>query len=137
MLLVTGATGNVGQAVLAELADKPVAVRAFVRDPSRLRIAAPNIEVVRGDLTDDDSLHRALDGVDAAFLASGFSPRMAELHSRFVAAAKKANVARLVQLSGVGANSGLCCARALRWLGQVEGSTQSSGGRQYFSLSMA
>ncbi|HEU4485346.1 MAG TPA: NmrA family NAD(P)-binding protein [Povalibacter sp.] len=127
MLLVTGATGNVGQAVLAELADKPVAVRAFVRDPSRLRIAAPNIEVVRGDLTDDDSLHRALDGVDAAFLASGFSPRMAELHSRFVAAAKKANVARLVQLSGVGANSGLCCARALRWLGQVEGSTQSSG----------
>jgi uncharacterized protein YbjT (DUF2867 family) len=127
MLLVTGATGNVGQAVLAALADKPVAVRAFVRDPSRLRVAASNIEVVRGDLADSDSLERALKGVDAAFLASGFSPRMAELHTRFVAAAKKTGVGRLVQLSGVGANSGLCCARALRWLGQVEGSTQSSG----------
>ena len=127
MLLVTGATGNVGQAVLAGLADKPVAVRAFVRDPARLRVSASNIEVVRGDLADDNSLQRALEGVDAAFLASGFSPRMAELHSKFVTAAKKSGVSRLVQLSGVGANAGLCCARALRWLGQVEGSTQSSG----------
>src|SRR5262245_46207590 len=118
MLLVTGATGNVGQAVLTALADKPVAVRAFVRDPARLRISAPNIEVVRGDLADEASIQKALQGVDAAFLASGFSPRMAELHGRFVAAAKKAGVARLVQLSGVGANAGLCCARALRWLGQ-------------------
>lgn len=127
MLLVTGATGNVGQAVLAGLAGKPVAVRALVRDPARLRVSADNIEVIRGDFSDDSSLQRALDGVDAAFLASGFSPRMAELHGRFVAAAKKAGVPRLVQLSGVGANVGLCCARALRWLGQVEGSSQSSG----------
>lgn len=127
MLLVTGATGNVGQAVLAGLANQPVAVRAFVRDPAKLRISAANIEVVRGDLADDDSLKAALAGVEAAFLASAFSPRMAELHARFVGAAKKAGVARIVQLSGVGANSGLCCARALRWLGQIEGSSQGSG----------
>lgn len=127
MFLVTGATGNVGQAVLASLADKPVAVRAFVRDPAKLRVASPNIEVFRGDLTDDDSLKAALQGVEAAFLASSLSPRMAELHKRFLCAAKEAGVSRVVQLSGAGANSSLCCARVLRWLGQLEGCSQSGG----------
>ena len=69
MLLVTGATGNVGRAVLTELAGKPVAVRAFVRDPGKLGISAENIEVVKGDIFDDESLKRAFDGVEAAFLA--------------------------------------------------------------------
>jgi len=127
MFLVTGASGNVGQAVLASLADKPVAVRAFVRDPAKLRISSPNIEVFRGDLSDDASLRAALQGVEAAFLASSLSPRMAELHKRFMCAAKEAGVSRVVQLSGVGANSGLCCARALRWLGLLEGCSQGSG----------
>lgn len=127
MLLVTGATGNVGRAVLAELAGKPVAVRAFVRDPGKLDISAENIEVVKGDIFDDESLKRAFDGVEAAFLASAFSPRMSELHLRCVMAAKAAGVTRIVQLSGVGANRNYCCARALQWLGQIEGATQEAG----------
>jgi uncharacterized protein YbjT (DUF2867 family) len=127
MLLVTGATGNVGRAVLAELAHKPVAVRAFVRDAGRLGIAADNIEVVKGDIFDDASLNRAFEGVEAAFLASAFSPRMAELHLRCVMAAKAANVSRIVQLSGIGANRNVCCARALQWLGQTESATQEAG----------
>jgi uncharacterized protein YbjT (DUF2867 family) len=127
MFLVTGATGNVGKAVLAELANLSVPVRAFVRDPARLTVSAPNIEVFQGDLNNDDSLQRAFAGVDAAFLASAFSPRMAELHLRCVKAAKAAGVARIVQLSGVGANTEYCCARALRWLGRVESTTQSAG----------
>jgi len=36
-VLVTGATGNVGSAVLRELVRRGVRVRAFVRDPSRVR----------------------------------------------------------------------------------------------------
>jgi uncharacterized protein YbjT (DUF2867 family) len=127
MLLVTGATGNVGRAVLTELARKPVAVRAFVRDVNRLGIAADNIEVVTGDIFDDASLKRAFEGVEAAFLASAFSPRMAELHHRCVMAAKAAGVSRIVQLSGIGANRNVCCARALQWLGQIESATQEAG----------
>jgi uncharacterized protein YbjT (DUF2867 family) len=127
MLLVTGATGNVGRAVLAELANRPVAVRAFVRDPSKLQLSAPNIEVVQGDFTDDASLKRAFDGVEAAFLAAAFSPRMAEVHLRCVRAAQAAGVSRVVQLSGVGANRNFCCARALNWLGQIESTTTEAG----------
>jgi uncharacterized protein YbjT (DUF2867 family) len=127
MLLVTGATGNVGKAVLAELANLSVPVRAFVRDPARLTVSAPNIEVFRGDFSDDESLQRAFAGIDAAFLATAFSPRMAEVHLRCVKAAKVAGVSRIVQLSGVGANTEYCCARALRWLGRVESTTESAG----------
>lgn len=127
MLLVTGATGNVGRAVLSELAGRQVPVRAFVRDPRKLGPVAENVEVVTGDIFDDESLRRAFDGVEAAFLASAWSPRMAELHLRCVMAAKAAGVSRIVQLSGVGASRELCCARALQWLGQVECATRSAG----------
>jgi uncharacterized protein YbjT (DUF2867 family) len=126
MLLVTGATGNVGRAVLAELAREPVSIRAFVRDPSRLGISASNVEVVAGDIQDEAALKRAFEGVEAAFLASAFSPRMAELHLKCVMAAKAAGVSRIVQLSGVGADKHVCCARALRWLGQTEKATLES-----------
>jgi len=127
MILVTGATGNVGSAVLADLANKPVAVRAFVRDPSRLTVRADNIEVVQGDFANEADVRRALDGVDAAFLASNFSPAMVDLQSRFIALAKITHVRRVVHLSGVGANMQICCARALRWLGQLEATAAHSG----------
>jgi len=121
MLLVTGATGNVGKAVITALADRGISVRALVRDPVRLPAnRPPNLDVVTGDLADEQSLTRALEGVEAAFLASSFNPRMVELQSRFIAAAKAAGVRRLVQLSGVGADARMCCARTLRWLGQIE-----------------
>lgn len=128
MLLVTGATESVGQALLAELTAKAVPVRVLVSDPARVGPVAANIQVVQGDLSDDQAVKRALEGVEAAYLASLLSPQMVEQHSRFVAAAKAAGVSRIVQLSGVGADSGMCCARALRWLGQIETSTRDVAG---------
>lgn len=120
MFLVTDVTGHVGRAVLAELANQPVAVRALLQEAVDLPIKAPNIEAVRADPDDPGSLQRAVEGVEAVFLASGFSPHIAEAHLKIANAAKAAGVKRFVQLSGVGANPQMCCARALRWLGQAE-----------------
>lgn len=120
MFLVTDVTGHVGRAVLAELANQPVAVRALLQEPVDLPIKAPNIEAVRPDPDDPSSLQRAFEGVEAAFLASGYSPHIAENHLKMANAAKAAGVRRFVQLSGVGANPQMCCARMLRWLGQAE-----------------
>jgi uncharacterized protein YbjT (DUF2867 family) len=120
MFLVTDVTGHVGRAVLAELANQPVAVRALLQEPVDLPIKAPNIEAVRPDPDDPSSLQRAFEGVEAAFLASGYSPHIAEAHMKMANAAKAAGVRRFVQLSGVGANPQMCCARMLRWLGQAE-----------------
>jgi uncharacterized protein YbjT (DUF2867 family) len=128
MFLVTGATGNVGKAVLTELASRHVAVRAFTRTPSKVeRPGGAEVEVVQGDFSDAESVRRALEGVEAVFLASSFSPQMSELHTKLLTAAKAAGVQRIVQLSGIGANTDICCARALRWLGQLEKLAQNSG----------
>ena len=120
MFLVTDVTGHVGRAVLAELANQPVAVRALVQESADLPIKAPNIEAVRPDPEDPASLQRAVEGVEAVFLASQFSPHIAEAHRRIAKAAKAGGAKRFVQLSGVGANPQMCCARLLRWMGQAE-----------------
>lgn len=120
MFLVTDVTGHVGRAMLAELANQPVGVRALLQEPVDLPIKAANIEAVRPDPEDPTSLQRAFEGVEAAFLASGYSPHIAETHLKIANAAKAAGVKRFVQLSGVGANPQMCCARMLRWLGQAE-----------------
>jgi uncharacterized protein YbjT (DUF2867 family) len=70
MILVTGASGNVGGEVVAALAASGEAVRAVVREPARVSLPA---EVVAGDLELPESLTPALDGVDAVFLLGGWS----------------------------------------------------------------
>ncbi|WAL69078.1 NmrA family NAD(P)-binding protein [Amycolatopsis cynarae] len=66
-ILVTGATGKVGGNLVSLLADAGYPVRAVVRDPARAALPAA-VEVVRGDLSDPDSVARAVHGVDAVFL---------------------------------------------------------------------
>jgi uncharacterized protein YbjT (DUF2867 family) len=127
MILVTGATGDVGKAVLAGLTDKPVAVRAFVHSTRDITTHAANIEVFQGNFENEADVRRALAGVDAAFLATETCPAMVDLQSKFIALAKISGVRRLVHLSGVGANTQICCARTLRWLGQLEATAATSG----------
>lgn len=73
MILVCGATGNVGGAVVHELAGAGSQVRAVVRDPQRARAdLPPGVEVVAGDLGDAATLRPALAGAEAVFLLSGY-----------------------------------------------------------------
>ncbi|ACZ83376.1 NAD(P)H-binding protein [Streptosporangium roseum] len=71
MILVTGATGNVGRQVVSQLQDAGVAVRALVRDPSSAGLPE-KVDVVRGDLSAPDTLEAALDGVESVFLVWPF-----------------------------------------------------------------
>ena len=66
-VLVTGATGRVGRAVVAELLGAGVPVRALTRRPATAGLPA-TVEVVAGDLTVPESLDAALQGVGAVFL---------------------------------------------------------------------
>lgn len=71
LILVTGATGHQGGAVLRHLRAQNFPVRALTRDPdqpaARALIQQSGVEVVRGDMDDPASLSRALDGVDGVF----------------------------------------------------------------------
>ena len=63
--LVTGATGFIGGHVVRSVLDAGAEVRALARRGSDRRgLAGLPIEIVQGDLTDADSLRRAVDGVD-------------------------------------------------------------------------
>lgn len=66
-VLVTGATGNVGREVVAQLLATDCRVRAMTRSPDGGDLPR-HVEVVRGDLTDAEALDRCLDGVDTVFL---------------------------------------------------------------------
>src|SRR5262245_15543471 len=66
-ILVTGATGNVGRHVVAQLLETGVRVRTLTRNPEAATLPA-EVEVVRGDLTVPETLAPCLDGVEAVFL---------------------------------------------------------------------
>jgi uncharacterized protein YbjT (DUF2867 family) len=102
MNLVFGATGNVGGAVVRELAAAGAGVRAVARDPERAKASLPaGVEVVAGDLGDVGSLRPALAGVEAAFLLSGY-----EGLDGLVAEMPAAGVRRAVLLSSSAAPTG-------------------------------
>ena len=67
-VLVTGATGRVGSAVVDLLVDAGVPVRALTRRSEAAAMLPANVEVVTGDLTVPGSLDAALRGVGAVFL---------------------------------------------------------------------
>ncbi|WP_439673686.1 SDR family oxidoreductase [Embleya sp. MST-111070] len=66
MILVTGATGNVGRHVVAELLAAGTEVRALVRRPETADLP-PGVEVVAGDPADPAGLAAALIGVESVF----------------------------------------------------------------------
>lgn len=99
MILVTGATGNVGRHLVHELRDRGVPARAFVRDERKAAEVLPSgVEFEVGDFADASSVTRALDGVEQVYLASN-GPGQREYEGRVVEMAMRAGVRRIVKLS--------------------------------------
>lgn len=93
MILVTGANGKTGRAVLAALQAKGAATRALVRGEQ----APPASELLRGDIADPTTMHAALAGIDALyFIAPNVHPHEVELGTAWIAAAKAAGLRRFV-----------------------------------------
>ncbi|MDA3650131.1 SDR family oxidoreductase [Saccharopolyspora indica] len=122
-VLVTGATGTVGSALVPALRARGATVRAMTRDPGR---AIAGVENVVADLQDPASVTAALTGVDAAFLNSPSAPDAAALQIRFADLARDAGVHRLVLLSQYAARTD-SPVRFLRWHAEVEAHVQGLG----------
>jgi len=112
VILLTGATGTVGRALLARLADSTEPVRCLVRDPRRLGSERVRVQIVLGDLADPGSFRNALRGVETVIhLAASIrdQPRgsIEELNGmatmRLVRAAERAGARRFVFFSALGA----------------------------------
>jgi uncharacterized protein YbjT (DUF2867 family) len=72
-ILVTGALGNVGSMVVAELLERGAEVRALIRKPDVDRKLSPSVEVAIGDLLDPVWIEEAMKGVDKLFLLNAVS----------------------------------------------------------------
>lgn len=113
MILVTGATGQLGQRVVARLSARlPDAgagrLAVSVRDPSRATdLAARGIEVRHGDFEAPETLASAFAGVERLVLVSTDGPRAARLarHRNAIDAARAAGVARLYYTSFLDADA--------------------------------
>jgi uncharacterized protein YbjT (DUF2867 family) len=97
VILVTGASGNVGRALVGELRDLGIDFRAMTRDPRR-RAFPGDVQVVQGDLDDAASLHAALENVDQIFLLTR-AQRLRDHAANLCGAARKHPVRRIVLLS--------------------------------------
>jgi NADH dehydrogenase len=114
MLLLTGATGLVGSALLRRLVAEGAQVRCLVRDPRRLGAQRVRVQIALGDLTDPPSFRNALRGVQTVVhLAASIrdQPRgsIEELNGiatwRMVEAAERSGVERFLFFSVLGAST--------------------------------
>ncbi|MFE2067809.1 MULTISPECIES: NAD(P)-dependent oxidoreductase [Streptomyces] len=103
-LTVFGATGGIGREIVRQALASGHRVTAVVRDPARLTVTGPGLEVVRADLTDPEVVRPAVTGRDAVL--SGLGPRgrkdagvAARLTRTVLAAMQAEGVRRLVVVS--------------------------------------
>lgn len=99
MILVTGAAGKTGCAVIRALTQRGAAVRAYVRRAAQVEIvqAAGAVEVVVGDLQDVAALQQAMQGVRALYhICPNMHPDEVVIGRQVIAAALAANVEHFV-----------------------------------------
>ena len=112
MILLTGATGTVGSALLRRLIADGKQVRCLVRDPRRLGPERVRVQIALGDLSNPASFRHALRGVDtvvhlAAAIRNQEDASIEELNGvatlRLLRAAERAGVKRFLFYSALGA----------------------------------
>lgn len=108
MILITGAAGNNGSAVVREFARHNTPVKALVRSLDKVAALGrlPSVQLVEGDMLRPETLDAALDGVDRVLLISSATPQMVETQRTFIDASKRAGVRHIVKFSGAESNLG-------------------------------
>jgi len=103
-VLVTGATGNTGRAVVDALIGRGAPVRAMVRTEADRSRLPEGVAVVAADFDDSASMAVALEGAGRAYLVTPSSERAEAQQRRFAELAVEAGVGHLVVLSQLAAD---------------------------------
>lgn len=109
-ILLTGVTGYIGGRLLKLLEKGEHSVRCLVREPLRMEGRHdPRTEIVQGDLFDQPSLVRAMQGIEVAFYLvhsmgsdSDFTEQDRQAAIHFAEAASACRVKRIIYLGGLG-----------------------------------
>ena len=129
MILITGATGLNGTALLSEFKRHNEPVRLLVRtaeDAATIE-ASVNVQVVVGDMLKPETLKDALKDIDKTVLISSADPfTMAETQISFIDAAKEAGIKHIVKLSCLNPDKN-SPARFVRMHAEIEEHLEKSG----------
>ena len=101
IILVTGASGNIGSATVSVLAARyadKVEIRAGVRNPDKVP-ARPGVTIVKAVMGEKDQLKDPLKDVDALFIVTPTSEDRAALTIKTAEAAKEAGVKFILVVS--------------------------------------
>lgn len=104
MILVTGASGLVGGAVLNELSEVGAGpLKAIYRGEKDRALLPAGVTAVKADFADAASLDAALKDVKAAYLVCAAIPQLVELETNFLLACQRASTPHVVLQSALGA----------------------------------
>lgn len=127
MILVVGATGNIGGEVAQLLAAKGLPLRVLARDVAKASAQfGEGVEVVQGDLRDPASLPAALDGVEKVFLVTAMALDQVAMKNALIDAAAAAGVKHIVISTGIGAAPD-APVQFGRWHGESQERAKQSG----------
>lgn len=106
-LLIFGASGKTGTAVIREALEKGHEVTAFVRNPSRLTVKNKNLAVFTGNVLNPEDVANAVKGHDAVISVLGYSNNAphticSDGINNIIAAMKKHKIKRLIAQSSYG-----------------------------------
>ena len=101
MILITGATGNVGSEIARQLIAKGEPFRIYVRDGEKAAqmIGPGSYETALGDFSDAAAFAAALKGVDAVYMVTNQSDAFKQDLTRMTEQVKAAGISRFVMLS--------------------------------------
>jgi uncharacterized protein YbjT (DUF2867 family) len=103
MILVSGATGNVGRHLVGQLLDKGAQVRALVRDEGKVAYLNNSVERAIGDLDEPETLTTAMRGIDRLYLVTPDTQQVINL----LEASKRTGVKHVVKQSTIEADRSL------------------------------
>ncbi|MNC05510.1 NAD(P)H azoreductase [compost metagenome] len=131
MIVIMGATGTIGSALLERLVDLGVPVRALSREPEKLRDQIGEkgrsiIEVAFVDASDPTSVRRVFTGASQLFLAMSNSPRQIELETSIIQIATESGIKHIVKISSPAFEQSSPVAVA-GWHQEIENTLRESG----------
>ena len=120
MILITGGSGYIGSHIVKRFTKEGISIRVLIRNPERARqegrLANLEIEWSEGDVTQPETLRKAMQGIDLVIHTVAIAVEKGN-HTyegvnyqgtvNVVEAAKASNVNRLINLSQLGANASL------------------------------
>ena len=107
MILITGASGNVGKEVLKQITRTGAKVRAAFQSVTKAAAAPSGVEIVTMDYNQPQTLQAALKGVEQVFLVGPPAPNLTAMERKAVDEMKQSGVKHVVKLSAMGGRAAI------------------------------